>query len=928
MDSDLIHDHNVAVNKKYGLVVCLTCQYNVVNCACHFKVKHLASAEAYKKLTDYLVKYKIDYDALAGIKDGVPIQGLPVFEGHMCVSCGKCSRSEGFVKSHACEGELISGVLLQQVMRSNGTYWFHKVDLAKAEIMLFEDFGVGGSLGPLYSGFQKAQQVAKEVGFQHDSSHTKSAFHSILKWDELCEKLDIDFLAELVVKFSQDFKVRVMVERLFEQINSGEIDGVVASEIMFEDWPGVNQDSRRRFTPIKNPESYIRTLDSFVGFVCACIRMEMEDADRIGFPELPIDVTQSWLKLNIKSMVLPSEEVPTDETLLMEALLRLLLWEMGDGCSTQSGIFPVWLVGNLAVHRPDGIYTADDITSVCSHLKFVFRGLVGLYLQEESNLKPVLLKALRVRDVNLYYWIAMVKSVAKDLLPNAYGVSRLVWVDPWLHGYTKIQIDGQEFGVDDWRRAFKYLKQLMARQLDELLFGYKIPMNFQKLWDQRQSCGENYAFGSDMNNDQVRQYHDALIKSLMASKELCDRFIVKMDGNRPIFKEVEVKAYLKQAEAFCDTLLVLSHISSGLPPCGSEHPTIALHSSANYHRGVYWENGNVLLVTRYSKTRSSTQLERTIARYLDKDSSQVLATYLIAVVPFLVYLNHECRGPTQAAACHEFLYTKQAKSLMGIQVGRIFHRVFQKATDGINLGISAFRHCSIALFEKNVQPYLVLQDQTIHEQAGHAARTNFSHYARSNEDLVGISRDKLAIFREGSLKLHMFLSGNWPPLQQASFGPKLEVSSSQISINSSQPTLVLVPDSQPIHSEETALVALRNCLKKPDAMFRSKEQLEATLQLANGSTDMLIVLPTGLGKTLTWVCASKMKNQACIVVVPYKALLIDLKRRVLDYGVKSMIWDSDQILEAPIILIQVEAAGSKNFGEYLAQLSCMKRIGL
>ena len=900
----------------------------MVNCARHFKVKHLTSVEAYKKLTDCLVKYKVDYDALASLEDGIPIQGLPVFEGHMCVSCGKCSRSETFARTHSCEGGLISGVLVQQVMRSNGTYWFHKVDLAKAEMVMFEDFGVGGSLGPLYSGFQRAQQAAKEIGFQHDSHNTKSAFHSILKWDELCERLDLDFLGEMIVNSSHHYQVGVMVEKLFKRINSGDIDGLVASEIMFEDWLGANQDSRRRFVPIKSPESYIRTLESFVGFLCACFSLEQEAADRIHFPQLPLEVVQSWWKLTVKSIVLPSEEVSDDETLLMEALLRLLLWEMGDGSSTEAGIFPVWLVGYLAVRRPDGIYTADDITSVCSHLKFVFRGVVGLYLQAESELKPPLMKSLQVRQVNIYYWVAMIKSVAKDLLPTAYGVSRLVWVDPWIHGYTRIQIDGQEFGVEDWCHAFSYLKNLLGKQLEELLLGFKIPVDFQKIWDYRQSRGEDYAFGSDMNNDQIRAFHDALIKGLMASKDLQNRFIARMDDQKPVFKETEVKAYFKQAEAFLETLLVLSHISSGLPPRGSEHPTIALHASANYHRGVFWENGNVLLVMRYSKTRSLAQLDRVIGRYLDKESSQVLATYLISVVPFLVYLNYECRGPTQAASCHEFLYVRQAKALTGDQVARIFHRVFQRATNGINLGISAFRHCSIALFEKNVQPYLVLQDHSIHEQAGHSAKTNFIHYARSNEDLAGISRDKLAIFREGSLKLHMFLNGEWPPTQAVSpWHLKSDLSGSS-SFASSQPTLVLVPDSQPLHSKDTALVALKNCLKDPDATFRSEEQLQATLELANCSTDLLIILPTGLGKTLTWVCASKMKSLTTIVVVPYKTLLVDLKRRVLEYGVKTVVWDHDKVLDSPIILVQVEAAASKDFGDYLTHLACLKRIGL
>ena len=99
-----------------------------------------------------------------------------------------------------------------------------------------------------------------------------------------------------------------------------------------------------------------------------------------------------------------------------------------------------------------------------------------------------------------------------------------------------------------------------------------------------------------------------------------------------------------------------------------------------------------------------------------------------------------------------------------------------------------------------------------------------------------------------------------------------------------------LPSSVPI----SALNSLRTLLGQPTATFRSEEQALATAaMLEQGKShsnrivdDLLVILPTGTGKTLTWMVAQHLESRdsLTIVIVPLKALLMDLSARLKFHG--------------------------------------------
>lgn len=94
----------------------------------------------------------------------------------------------------------------------------------------------------------------------------------------------------------------------------------------------------------------------------------------------------------------------------------------------------------------------------------------------------------------------------------------------------------------------------------------------------------------------------------------------------------------------------------------------------------------------------------------------------------------------------------------------------------------------------------------------------------------------------------------------------------------------------PAVSEEDLKKAMRKALRREDVSFRSEEQGEALRTIVSGeqTTPLVVVLPTGGGKSLLFMAPACLDDPGVtIVVVPYRALLDNLvataKKARIDY---------------------------------------------
>lgn len=121
-----------------------------------------------------------------------------------------------------------------------------------------------------------------------------------------------------------------------------------------------------------------------------------------------------------------------------------------------------------------------------------------------------------------------------------------------------------------------------------------------------------------------------------------------------------------------------------------------------------------------------------------------------------------------------------------------------------------------------------------------------------------------------------------------------------------------------------ALLGLRRFFDHPEATFRSPQQGAAVSEVMRGHGDLLVVLPTGGGKSLVFMLPAFLeKGATTVVVVPLVALMSDIRKRAKEKHIDCEVWShqSDFAIKVPsLILVAIENAVSQKFQLLLEDL--------
>jgi hypothetical protein len=113
-------------------------------------------------------------------------------------------------------------------------------------------------------------------------------------------------------------------------------------------------------------------------------------------------------------------------------------------------------------------------------------------------------------------------------------------------------------------------------------------------------------------------------------------------------------------------------------------------------------------------------------------------------------------------------------------------------------------------------------------------------------------------------------------------------------------------------SESTALRALHTALGRSDATWRSPEQRATILHTLDNSRNIISVMKTGMGKSMTWILAALLQTIICVVIVPFHDLLEQHLSRAKHMGCRAMKWTakSTSINNCNLIFMAMETAAS------------------
>ena len=141
---------------------------------------------------------------------------------------------------------------------------------------------------------------------------------------------------------------------------------------------------------------------------------------------------------------------------------------------------------------------------------------------------------------------------------------------------------------------------------------------------------------------------------------------------------------------------------------------------------------------------------------------------------------------------------------------------------------------------------------------------------------------------------------------------------------STAPSAINYGSSGRVVSEDELMRAMQKVLRRDNVDFRSEEQREAlyTIVSGNQTTPLVVVLPTGGGKSLLFMApACLIDPGVTIVVVPYRALLDNLLKTAKDARIDYIEYRPREQNPAALVFVSTDFAGGSQFLSYAQRLS-------
>ncbi|KAI9472497.1 hypothetical protein BDB00DRAFT_879923, partial [Zychaea mexicana] len=486
----------------------------------------------------------------------------------------------------------------------------------------------------------------------------------------------------------------------------------------------------------------------------------------------------------------------------------------------------------------------------------------------------------------------------------------------------------------------------------------------------------------------------ALVIALLRNGNWRSQYVEAIDrAGTILWNKAAIFAWLEKCVYIQKLLIVAMHLSYGQPCRGEELAQLCITNTQYGDRSLFWgvAYNTIMVITRYNKSRELTCSDKYIARYLPHKLAVLLTGYLAYFRPLECIFTGHLYGPEARLTCMERLFVENGTAMTGKKVRRIFAWIYAKKMDP-PLSFSDHRHVSIAFARQLIGAKKTLQHvdeedledwpEELDLQAGHSTATAGLEYARSNIDSRFLDPITAQKYFDMSRRWHTLLGIEKKQISNTSGDPLLERRKREIknvnklieenaayiearnhalmrnmiledmhrrarnAIVNGGPAIPIIkeganrslaacqgsaPDVTNMSSEAKALRGLRLLLQEPSATFQSKIQQEATIAAIERKKNILVVLPTGGGKSAVFMAPSLIeKDKTTIVVVPLVTLLGDMARRLVDSGIDYCTYDGTldhgMMLSVKIILVTPEKAKEQKFVSMLHTMSAQGRI--
>jgi superfamily II DNA helicase RecQ len=109
--------------------------------------------------------------------------------------------------------------------------------------------------------------------------------------------------------------------------------------------------------------------------------------------------------------------------------------------------------------------------------------------------------------------------------------------------------------------------------------------------------------------------------------------------------------------------------------------------------------------------------------------------------------------------------------------------------------------------------------------------------------------------------------------------------------------------------------------------WKSQQQQESTEHVVSCISPLFIILPTSVGKTVTFLLPAKMLGaKTTVVITPLIALGLQLKDTCKEYGLDAALFQKGNECRAQVVIVVTETAGTDDFKDFVMRLQMNKQL--
>lgn len=975
----------IILNVEYHVFLCYIpgCQHALApgSISRHLRDKHQVKREIQKQADQYFRQWQWQYNFCTvplPLDGSIPQPVLPVFNGLHCYNCNFKTQNRKVIRVHGNrehnkkrlkDEEIFYTVQLQSwFTEKKARYWVVDATRQSRDVYNRNRSGSGSSSGSSSNDASitiKAEieeWMKKEEG-QYQVSTIAADSDPWLQYTG-CEEVLAASKHNLVTTAAfADIATATEPEleqvlQSWERILQRSLTTLAAID-NYKDilkWWASPKNEAASQRPFERPQNDKKTIPRYSQTFARLLCYVMRTAPEVN-KDTETGVTFSELQLlqvrNVREAVVVADNDNKLDTALLGLIISLLCQD-----TSQLRLYESPVMHYLAVRSVDvqtkRFFPSFRYTPILAHMIWMIRLLVlevalpeqgwpALGIQSRTEIGAVAgAVAERVQQVRQNHLCEGSFSPASSILSQLARGQAINRVQPsesnifWSDDRETVFYNGKGVTMAKVRAMCQALTVELESMLHELLFSQDVPpVPLPQLVDSMGTAQRfqpsGYSFVDHPDNARWKVGWEFLWEQMLRHGQTL--VTSSGSGSQLEWAKQPCKAYLAREKQFLLKLMVAMHVMGGQPARSPELGSIKVKNSITSSRNVFVINGRVAIITTYDKSVKRRGKIEYVFRCFPDQLSQVLAQYLVYVLPF---------SRVVAKTKGDFLFVDEQGPWMGEQLSKGVAEATAKHV-GVRLTVSGWRHVAIAIANEHLRKASRVwkhdQDQEGEEavegesdgeveqslfehilvrQSAHGKQTADLRYAVDGAFLNRLGPDLVSAYSQASRAWHAFLSLESKGAAGATASKRLASPLEQATIK------------RPKLEASLALQGLQKVLG-PDAQPRSEGQAYA-LELVHSAIaqqPQIIVLGTGSGKSLLFFSVAAMvSHQTVIVVVPFAALVDDLVARARRWQLICEEWQGQQQwkLLPQLLVISADRAVEGDFLHFAKGLELHKQL--